>query len=76
MRTVEDEERARNNPRITLRDADGGPPLQPNIHAVAAQARQRQDRARTASESLDRERSRACRATTSTSRRSTPSAAG
>ena len=38
VRTVEDEERVRNNPRITLRDADAVRRFSDNIHAVAAQA--------------------------------------
>jgi putative ABC transport system permease protein len=38
VRSVEDEERVRNNPRITLRDADAVRRFSGNIHAVAAQA--------------------------------------
>ena len=38
VRSVEDEERVRNNPRITLRDADAVRRFSDNIHAVAAQA--------------------------------------
>ena len=38
VRSVEDEERVRNNPRITLADADAVRRFSDNIHAVAAQA--------------------------------------
>ena len=77
IRTEEDEERTRNNPLITLREADAIRAFSPAIAAVMAQAqrgaascRYRDAGARAASES------RASPASTSTSRTSTPSAAG
>ena len=76
VRTEADEERVRNNPRITLDEAAAVRKFSDNVGAVAAQAysaRERQLRQRAASTAC---RSRASRATTSTSPPSTSSAAG
>ena len=75
VRTEADEERVRNNPRITLDEAAAVRKFSDNVGAVAAQTQSRAtmtygQRASTA------RRCRACRATTSTSERSTRNRAG
>ena len=76
VRSAEDEERVRNNPRITLADADAVRRYSDNISAVATQGQFERAAFSYGEESLDRVSLRACRATTCTSRRSTSSADG
>ena len=76
VRTEADEERVRNNPRITLDDATAVRKRSDNVGAVAAQSFSGGERQLRAPSRSTASRSAACRATTSTSPPSTPSAAG
>ena len=75
VRTEADEERVRNNPRITLEEATAVRKYSDNVGAVAAQAQSRATMTY-GSRPSTAPRCRACRATTSLSAPSTRNTAG
>ena len=76
IRTQADEDRVRNNPRMTLREAAAIRPFSDNIRALSAEANARRDDVVPQRVGRRARRSRACRRSTSSSRPTTSSAAG